>query len=476
MRRFTGFGLLVASVGAIALATQACGDDSGDSTFVPGGNDGGATGDGDPFINPNGDGGTIGADAHKCVNLECNQVACTGQGGGAKTTSISGVVYDPAKKNPLYNVAVYVANAPLAPIQHGASCDKCGATLSGNPLVATLTDAKGHFQLNNVPVHAGFQLVMQVGKWRRVLNMPAIATECGDTALADPNQTSLPTKPAMADPMDDIPQLAMTTGGADPLECLPRKIGIANDQFTTNTGTGRVHMYQGAGGSVLQGGSPPVQPFWSSVTNLQKYDVVLFACEGGTHPENKGPAAMQALYDYAGMGGRVFGSHFHYIWLENGVKEFPTTATFNHTQIPDPINGTIDTSFPKGQAFSDWMGNVNALNGANQFQINQPRHDVDKVNAQTSVRWVYNTPQNAVLYYSFNTPVPLPADQQCGKVVYSDLHVSSGDQPGGTFPGNCKTTNLSPQEKALEFMLFDLSSCIQNDTQAPPDPPTPPPN
>jgi len=150
--------------------------------------------------------------------------------------------------------------------------------------------------------------------------------------------------------------------------------------------------------------------------------------------------------------------------------EFPTTATFDHKGMPDPINGTIDTSFPKGQAFSDWMTNVGATNGPSQFQINQPRHDVDSVNMTTSLRWVYNTPQNAVLYYSFNTPVSAPADQQCGKVVYSDLHVSSGDQVGGTFPNNCHTTNLSPQEKALEFMLFDLSSCIQKDSAPPPPP------
>jgi hypothetical protein len=68
------------------------------------------------------------------------------------------------------------------------------------------------------------------------------------------------------------------------------------------------------------------------------------------------------------------------------------------------------------------------------------------------------------------------ADQQCGKFVYADMHLYGGDVqdpatalPDDGFPTTCGAT-LTPEEKALAFLFFDLSSCIQDDTK-PPAPP-----
>jgi hypothetical protein len=510
------------SVPALALlAAVACTSDpqvrSGNPTGgSPGGGNGaggggGGAGGGPPiFTIP--DGGAVptqdadpgpvsypGGITRPCANLECRQTTCV-LGNCAQPvcqagerTQLRGRVYDPAGKVPLYNVVLYVPNEQLAPIATGPSCDRCDSPVSGKPITSALTDTKGDFVLDNVPVGGGVPLVIQIGKWRRQITLPEMRA-CSDNVLDDRNLLRLPKNQQEG----NIPRIALTTGGADRLECLLRKIGIDESEFTPETGQGRVNFYggKGSGGQqttvayamALNGGATftPATTLWNDVNNLKKYDIVILSCEGNWFAADKSPAARQGLMEYANLGGRVFASHWHGIWVQMGPAPWDTVANFVPpgptgnmralADLPDPFTTDIDTSFPKGEALADWLFNNQASTTRGQLPLNEGKHTVLTVNPALSTRWIHSSTipvqgQNSsplgVQYLSFNAPVGTPAAMQCGRTVLTDIHVSAGDVAGPPYPDGCKTTDLSPQEKALEFMLFDLSSCIQPDQERP---------
>jgi hypothetical protein len=459
-------------------------------------------------------GGSGGA-ASACVGLECQRTTCTAGAcveqacAAGEVTTVSGTVYDPAGKIPLYNVMVYVPNGPVMPFTDGASCDRCGFTVS-NPVAAALTDTAGHFVMQDVPVGANIPIVIQIGKWRRQLTIPAV-TRCTDTPLLDVNQTRLPRNKAEG----DIPLIAIATGGADSMECLPRRMGIDDAEFTPGTGDGRIHLYHGqpngddsqptvSFAATLNGGAAitDVAPLVADVNALSRYDILILSCEGDELEDEKPPASRQAVYDYASIGGRVFASHFHHIWFSGGPAPVPMVGTFRNRADPqNPAVGIINQAFPKGADFATWLVNVGASTTLGELEIIAARDNMQAVNPTYATEWIA-LPNNercisggnngnggcdddadciadcmanprAIQYTSFNTPLDVPEEQKCGRMVYTDLHVSSTgeDTPPTPFPDSCEVRDLTDQEKAVAFMLFDLSSCVQDD-ELPPEPPT----
>ena len=210
-------------------------------------------------FNPNSTGGTPGTGGHgqipgigggvgpvaACDGLRCRQSTCSkgdcvqpACGGGA-LTRLLGKVYDPAGKVPLYNISVYVPNKPLAPYSDGPSCDGCATMLSGDPVVQATTDASGSFVLGSasgdVPTGDNVPLVIQVGQMAAGDHHPPRRRVHRQRAHRRPNLTRLPAQPAAR---DTCRKIALTTGGADALECLLRKIGIDDAEFTPTSGSG----------------------------------------------------------------------------------------------------------------------------------------------------------------------------------------------------------------------------------------------
>jgi hypothetical protein len=414
---------------------------------------------GDPIFS---DGG--GTTKPGCVGLQCQQVSC----GAGEDTTVSGTVFAPNGTLALYNVIAYVPNAPLDPMTQGASCDQCAGQVSGAPVVTALSDPKGSFVLKNVPVGKNIPLVLQVGKWRRQVVIPEVKA-CVETKLDDPNLTRLPKNQSEG----DLPKIAVTSGSADPLGCILPKIGIDASEFSQGPGgKARVNLYEGNGGT----SAPSATPFWSDPDQLKAYDLVILSCEGDENLATKPAAALSAMEAYTNMGGRIFGSHYHYVWFQYGSANFRGTAKWQGDGNANDSGGPykVDTSFPKGMAFADWLVAVGASTTPGQVGLNDTKSDVGGVN-MPSQRWITDSALGSTKYLTFNTPVGAAPAAQCGKAVFGDMHISSGGSSPSvvddSFPAGC-STSLSAQEKALAFLFFDLSSCIQPEG-APPVPPTP---
>ncbi|MGH7270170.1 MAG: hypothetical protein ACREJ3_07030, partial [Polyangiaceae bacterium] len=399
------------------------------------------------------------------------------------STTLSGTVYDPAGVNPLYNAVVFVPNDPAAklpPISPGThSCNRCDAPVANYVSVAT-TNSRGQFTLKNVPAGSHIPIVVQMGKWRRTQFLSSVTACTNNTVPA--SMSRLPRNQGEG----DMPQMALLTGGCDDLGCFMKSIGIDASEFSPPGGGGRLDIYTGGdaanqGGPSapsLSGGRPGSAgncagsscPLWSSKSNLEKYDIVILACECSTNEANK--ANKQPLHDWLAEGGKAFMTHFQYTWLKDGPSDFQKVANWDPLPSTTPENGPyqVDQSFSKGAALHDWLGSGVALNANGTVPLNNPdvKTSVTTVNPPT-LRWVYDSSTNDAKYFSFLTPIGGPT--YCGKAVFTDIHTSGG--PQGNVPGDCGAPMLTPQQKALEFLFFDLSACVQQDDTVPPASPPP---
>jgi hypothetical protein len=465
--------------------------------------------------------GVPGACGHVCVGAGglCSFQTCT----AGTPTTITGKVFagrsaflNPSANttqftpDPVPNVLVYVPNDPVLPFSAGTACRQCGADVSGSPLVSAYTNFDGSFTLSGVPVPPSttLPLVIQLGRWRRqftITTPPACTTSLVAPVGGTAGVLNLPRNHTEG----DIPLTAISTGNVDALECVLLKMGVDAAEFTSsaprNGAAGRIHVYAGTTGdhgSEAGATVPNAQPETSLMGNngsFMSYDQILFPCWGG--PATKTAAELANLVSYADNGGHFFTTHYSYSWLVgngefNGVANWDLPNGAADADNPGNVNWTLNVSLapPVVSAplhpgiFYQWLNYVCALSNASgtcnpfnanpaptnpQVSIFAPRFDADSV-AGGSVDWIDGTDQNMasnangkplVEHFTFNTPVG--SQNQCGHAIYSDFHVANINTAFNVqFPNECSTT-FTPQEKILEYMLFDLASCV-----APPPPVT----
>jgi hypothetical protein len=510
------FGMCAAAI--TAMVVSACSGGGGPSGFgnagtgssSSGGGSGGGSGSsggGGTTIDDGGLVGTFGdatsappsdASGQGCSNLQCQVQACSNGG----STTISGKVLDPAGHNPLYGVVTFVPNTqggtlPLIPLGINSSSCSCDALFQGEePMADAITAADGTFTIKNAPVGKNIPLVVQIGKWRKEIILPSV-TACQDNAAGNINLPKNHSDGLFA----SLPNIAVSTGGADSLECLLTRAGVDESEFSgdPNTPSARVHVFQGKGGNTTASPAAPSSPtaLWDSDSDLERYDIVLLSCEGSPTTD----ANSQTIADYVSKGGRVFGEHFHYQFFAN-QPQFANTATWMTGSLGglgSGIDAVVQTTllsnnqpFPEGIALNTWLGNVGALTGG-MLPIAAPRYDALVSGTNVSTAWIVTAPSaptKSTQYFSWDMPFNAPVDdagvpQYCGRVVFSDLHVSgsAGGLKGGedytaalgsTVPTGCDSTaTLQPDEDALEFILFDLSSCVTPVGYPPAPPPAP---
>jgi hypothetical protein len=438
--------------------------------------------------------------------------------GGTATTTYTGYVYDPANNLPIYNALVYVPVGAVQTPTTGISTASPVCGCSAPPAYASAyTNIAGAFTLTNVP-SGSTTVVVQLGKWQR--SFTQTITSCVANTASNGTYGSHLTLPSTRF-QGNIPRFAVDTGAVDSMECVLSKMGISTTEFVdpaivggVPTAAGRVQFYQGSiynGGAIIDANTPTESALTETASVMDSYDVILFPCQGlnGSYTAANGwPNTQGNLLNYANSGGRFFATHYHYDLLyQNG--SFAGTAVWDNggawgSYYSDPTyNADIDTSFGTGTTLAQWLNQASVYGGTyGVIPVGVIRNNISAVNSPAQ-RWLYtaggsstcaangaacssaatcctgtcsggtcggasdnttNPPSGIPLHYTFDAPVGGAA---CGRVVYSDFHVESevntNGYNGSIYPAECPggaTGAMTPQEKLLEFMLFDLTSCV----------------
>jgi hypothetical protein len=313
-----------------------------------------------------------------CTGLQCNQTCAE--------TILTGRIMDPrgdtgdpdTSGNPVVGAIVYVPNEAVSELRDGVSCDTCSSLISGTPITSAVTGGQGTFTLPNVPDSTPFKLVIQTGKWRRQVDIDPILP-C-NTVTLPPDKARLPRNKTEG----DIPRMAIMMSAGDHLQCLMRKIGIDDAEFTDRTGDGRIHLY------AFNGMRLPTtncrnpangtcgNDLLSSPIDLDKYSAVIAPCD--KNPFGGSPSAQNPYYGSDSAGQR------------SGYAQDPYPNSYGYTSFAEARAATYarNTTMPPFPTHPDVANSAvePRLSAPTAAQIANLKNYIDKGGRLFATHWM----------------------------------------------------------------------------------------
>lgn len=406
-----------------------------------------------------------------CEGLACQVQRCS----DGKDTRLRGTVYVPNGADPLASAVVYVPQSgQLTPLPSAPSCELCRDPIAGRAVTFAYSGSDGKFELRGVPSGDQVPLVVQKGRFRRMVSVRVPA--CQTTELA-PDDTRLPRSRAEG----DLPKLAVAAGDHDAIECVLRQIGIDLGEFQTPDQRGAVHLYdnQKPGAATLPG-----QLLLSSLltdrNRLFSYQMLFLNCSGIAYSQGLlgSPQVRSNLIDFLRQGGRLYATDWSYDFIGQLPELAPfvcfqddkdcsvTTPHGFHTAVAsgglgDPITGAV-TSQASGLA--DFLRRLAVPIDPNRVPITEllPGWVQIAQTAQDPQRFpskIYLQGMSTGKLRPLTVAFEYPPQAGCGRVLFSSYHTRERAAQK-TFPSYCPLGAMLPQEHILEYLLFELADCL----------------
>ncbi len=339
----------------------------------------------------------------------------------------TGRVFTPAGDIPVSGALVYITPKKPDAIPDGNFCDSCVQLEKSIP--KTTTKADGTFILTANRLGQQY-LVIQKGQFRRVVQ---VEVKGGDTTVAK-NDTTLPRRRDSASG-DMVPTTALVDTNYDNIEEALTRLGIP----VTDT-------------------IPQAQrvAFLRDPAKLAQYHIIFLPC-GTCATAGPGaysgpddaldPIIQRTLKEWVRKGGKLYVSDFEYSFINETWKNYVTftpnkgcdsTAYDTPATINDPgLKDWLDAQNHPSVTFESAMIKVDRVN---EVDVPDGAGGTKKVTPKV---WAFGNDGTT------NRPMTLSFEDVCGRVLYSAYHFKGeGNSP------------LIPQEKALLYVLLDVSTCV----------------